>query len=96
MLYDRPYMKKHQGGGSFSVLKWVLIINTVFFLLENVFTRWFGSSILIHYGALWGRSLETGFIWALLTYGFLHQDIFHFLFNFCPECFSNSNTLGLS
>ena len=73
--YARPYVR---GGGLPYGIKMLLIANTAIFLLQT-----FGlNNFLISYFALQPSALFSMFaVWQLVTYMFLHGDIFHILFN---------------
>ena len=85
MLYDRPYMRggpyKRKVGGDFSVLKGILIATIIVFILQNLLSTWFHCSFLTRYGALSGDGIQQGYLWTLVTYGFLHENILHILLN---------------
>lgn len=86
---DRHY--NQSGGGAFgpmrgkSVVTWLLIINCVVFILDNILSS--GSRIpdwMSPY--LIGRfTIDEGIygfqVWRVLTYQFLHADFMHILFN---------------
>lgn len=86
--YYRPSMF---GGFSFfpPVIKTLLIINVAVFIITGFFGRlfYFGDSgtgldqFITKYFALW--PIQTGYFWfwQLLSYQFLHADIWHIFFN---------------
>lgn len=79
--YNRDYMRRPSWGGEFWALKWLVIGNAGFFILQTVFTQWFGSHVLNEYLSLSTHRLFHGFFWTLLSYSFLHADFFHVLIN---------------
>jgi membrane associated rhomboid family serine protease len=57
-------------------VKWIIIANVVIFIVTN-FTPWaFGV-----FGLIPARVIESGWIWQLLSYMFLHAGALHILFN---------------
>jgi len=81
MIYDRPYMKSDFGRRDASVLVWIIGISIAAFVAQNVFFVWFKSPVMTEYLALSKPNMADGFIWTLVTYGFLHANLFHILFN---------------
>ncbi len=81
MIYDRPYMKSDFGRRDASVLVWIIGISIAAFVAQNVFLVWFKSPVMTEYLALSKPNMADGFIWTLVTYGFLHANLFHILFN---------------
>lgn len=82
MIHDRPYMTQRSFyQGTASLLKWVLLINCVVFILQNIFLQWFRTPVLASLFGLSPVGLSHGCIWTLLTYAFLHGDFLHLLFN---------------
>ena len=80
MLDDRPYMREPdwrpetaQGGVSWCLK--LIIINIGFFILQHT-VDWFENSL-----ALYPARLAQGHVWELLTFQFLHGDLFHILIN---------------
>lgn len=90
-IYDRDYVREsyQNGGGTMymgggfaglgPVVKWLLIINTIVFILSI-------SQNLKAYLFLWGTVFPENYIqmiqvWRLFTSQFLHWDAMHFLFN---------------
>jgi membrane associated rhomboid family serine protease len=78
------------GGGGFTLsfppftpmVKWLLGINTAIFLLfvlpgigRGLFER------ALEWFALWPAAVIHGWIWQLVTYSFLHQQLGHWFFN---------------
>src|SRR5208337_3781995 len=81
MLEDRDYMRQPEYGPRVSLTVLVLVVNAVVFLVE-CFTL--GSpprfSLDSHF-ALSVEGVEHGFIWQLLTYQFMHANLWHILIN---------------
>jgi membrane associated rhomboid family serine protease len=63
-------------GGITRAVKYLLLINVGFFLLEFMW-----RSELIYLLGLTPALVKKGFIWQLVTYMFLHGGLFHILFN---------------
>lgn len=81
MLSDRSYMRGDFGRTPPSVLAWFLGLLVGVFVLQNVFTLWFGSGAILDYGALSGTGIRSGHVWSVLTYALLHGGIGHLLLN---------------
>lgn len=85
MLSDRPYMQSAPSRPGPSLLIWLLIINGGFFLAHELLQVLFPSAsragLLVDWLALSSAGFRSGKIWTLVTYGFLHGDILHLLFN---------------
>lgn len=60
-----------------SVVRWLLILNVVFFILQRIFLdRYLGIVGLVP-----ASFLGRGYIWQIVTYMFLHGGLLHILFN---------------
>jgi membrane associated rhomboid family serine protease len=63
----------YQTAGRPWALKWILIVLVAVFLLQNILRHWVGTSFLETYFALYLRNLADGWIYTLVSYGFLHS-----------------------
>jgi membrane associated rhomboid family serine protease len=81
MIYDRPYMRSGFGRREISVLAWIIGITIVSFVVQTLFEVWFKSSLIEQLFALSKDSMAHGFVWSLVTYGFLHAGPLHILVN---------------
>jgi len=73
MLSDRSYMRESYEPRRTGVLTWLISAIVAAFVLQNVFTRWFGAGFAFErLFALSPEGLRAGHAWALVTYGFLH------------------------
>jgi len=80
--YDRDYMRDESrrapaGPSTWSVVIWLIVVNVGAYLLNNLLfynpTRdWFGLSI---------EALASGRVWTLLTYQFIHANLWHLIAN---------------
>lgn len=80
--YDRDYMRDERrhspaGPSTWSVVIWLIVVNVGAYLLNNLLfynpTRdWFGLSI---------EALAEGRVWTLLTYQFIHANLWHLIAN---------------
>lgn len=95
MIYDRPYMKSDFGRREASVLAWIIGITVAAFVAQNIAYVWFKSPILTGLLALSKPGMADGFIWTLVTYGFLHANLFHILFNLLFAFFLGRELLPL-
>ncbi len=59
----------------------LLILNAGVFVLQFLSKSLFSVSFLEPLFGLQGESVQSGYVWQLLTYSFLHVDFFHVLFN---------------
>jgi membrane associated rhomboid family serine protease len=81
MLEDRDYMRQPQYGPHVSLTMVLLVVNVVVFLIE-CFTL--GSPPRFSLDSRFALSVEglkSGFVWQLLTYQFMHANLWHILFN---------------
>jgi membrane associated rhomboid family serine protease len=81
MLEDRDYMRQPQYLPRISLTVVLLVVNAIIFVIE-CFTLgsppWFS---LGNYFALSVEGLKHGFVWQLLTYQFMHANLWHILIN---------------
>lgn len=79
-LSDRDYMREDQGGNSFwardGLIKGLILANVTVFLLQKVF-----GVIPQNMGAMSLDLLRDGQLWTLITYAFVHADLFHLAVN---------------
>jgi membrane associated rhomboid family serine protease len=75
MLQDRPYMRDSYERPRTSVLTWLLCSIVAVYLVQSVLVHlfpgtayWFESAL-----GLSAYSLRSGYVWTLVTYGFLHD-----------------------
>ena len=81
MIEDRYYMRSSPFGSRRSATLMLLIANALAFLIECIH---YGSSPQFFDGdylALSWAGLKHGYIWQLLTFQFLHANIWHLIFN---------------
>lgn len=62
-------------------LKALLIANGVVFFLQSVALYWFQSQVFLNLFALSGANVSKGFVWTLVSYSFLHANVWHLLLN---------------
>jgi membrane associated rhomboid family serine protease len=75
MLQDRPYMRDGYERPRTSVLTWLLSTMVGVYLVQTILARFFPATAYWFESAL-GLSaygLKSGFVWTLVTYGFLHD-----------------------
>lgn len=79
MLDDRDYMRATGYGHNrwHTLTATLLIVNGVIFLFEALAPRLFPYGYL----ALSGAGLSRGYVWQLLTFQFLHANLWHLLLN---------------
>lgn len=88
--YERDYHREESRGGlgnrltMFSVVTWLLILNTFIWLWDEIF----GPSFRAHWMALgqymyfsWDKSVVGLQFWRWFTFQFVHADFWHLLFN---------------
>ena len=87
MIYDRPYMRSDSDRRELSVLAWIIGITIGAFVVQTVFGVWFKSPFIEEAFALSQESMARGFVWSLVTYGFLHGGALHILVNLLATFF---------
>ncbi len=80
MLSDRDYMREEDQGTRLSWTVMLLIALVVVFAAEAIAETYMGLS-LKQYGALSSRVWQSGWVWQLLTFQFLHGGFAHLFFN---------------
>jgi membrane associated rhomboid family serine protease len=80
MLADRDYMREEDNGMGLSWTVMLLIALVVVFAAAAIAKAYLGLS-LQDYGALSKRVWQSGWVWQLLTFQFLHVDFPHLFFN---------------
>jgi membrane associated rhomboid family serine protease len=81
MLEDRDYMRQPEYGPRISLTVVLLVVNAVVFLVECFTLGNPPRFSLDSRFALSVEGLRSGFIWQLLTYQFMHANLWHILFN---------------
>ncbi len=74
MLSDRAYMREDYQRPKTSILVWLILAIVAGFLLQTIFLRWFGAGR--GFSSLFALSisgLQSGKVWTLLSYSFLHS-----------------------
>ena len=64
-----------------SMVRRIIWANIAVFLVQNVFHVWFRSHFVEEFFALSIKGLFSGFVWQVVTYSFLHENVFHILVN---------------
>lgn len=84
-IYERDYMngnrRRAAAGFELSPVKILILLNVACFLAEAFAERAYGSAAVSEWFALSPTALSHGRVWTLLTYSFLHADIFHIFCN---------------
>ncbi len=82
MMYDRPYMKTSHEEQAKRTLLWIIGITVAVYVLQRLFQVSGAENFFETYFAFNSQSLSRGFIWAPVTYAFLHAPgIMHILVN---------------
>lgn len=82
MIYDRPYMRPDgRRPVRWTAMHWILYGTIGAFVLQMIALNWFRNSAVIDLFALSSESIHHGFVWSLLTYGFLHGGLLHIAVN---------------
>ena len=82
MLEDRDYMRQPEYGPRVSLTVALLIVNAVIFGIQWLASRTLsGAEIQGTYFALSLPGLQHGYAWQLLTFQFMHANIWHLAFN---------------
>ena len=80
MLDDRPYMRRDEGHVERPAWLVLIIINAACFAFQLIDHAYIRSNIF-DYLALSSTGLKHGYVWQVLTFQFLHADLFHLLGN---------------
>ena len=96
MIYDRTYMQRPGSYSATPALTKLIIINIAVFIVQNIALIWFHSPAFMKFFGLSGTSLQSGYLWTLVTYGFLHDSVMgsgllHILFNMLVIFFMGRN-----
>lgn len=67
--------------GHCPALKGIILVTASMFILQTLLRIWFRVPLLESFGALTPKSFQSGYIWTLLTYGFLHGGLLHVFLN---------------
>lgn len=81
MLDDRPYMKRVSFGSACPAVKAILWINAAVFVLQALLEKWGGVYAMREVFALSQEELARGYVFQLISYQFLHGDLWHLLGN---------------
>ncbi len=84
MLYDRPYMREQEPvsrPNPYKPLYFLLGSIAGVYLLQIIFRQPWAKPHFDLVFSLSSSALSDGRVWPLLTYGFLHANFFHILFN---------------
>src|SRR5215813_6510422 len=82
MLEDRYYMRGSQFDSRFTATVTLLLVNIAVFLVQLALIQ-FAHFDAVPYFALSVAGLKHGYVWQLLTYGFMHSssNLLHLVFN---------------
>jgi membrane associated rhomboid family serine protease len=80
MLEDRYYMRGSQFDSRFTATVTLLLVNIAVFLIKEALIQ-FAHFDMASYLALSVVGLKHGYVWQLLTYGFLHVGLLHLILN---------------
>lgn len=80
---DRSYMRRSESeySNNLEVVKWLIIVNIAVFVLQGILRVWFGNLFIGKYFSLSPAALSAGYVWTIITYGFLHASFIHILVN---------------
>src|ERR1017187_444077 len=82
MLEERDYMRQPEYGRRMSLTVALIIVNAIIFVFELLVSRYSHSLYIENqYFALSKEGLESGFVWQLLTFQFMHAGVWHLVFN---------------
>jgi membrane associated rhomboid family serine protease len=75
MLSDRPYMREDYRPERTSFLIWLLCAIVAGFVIQNVFAVWLQRGDFEHLAALSPTGLRHGYVWTLLTFPLLQDNL---------------------
>ncbi len=75
-------------------VKTLLIINLAVFVIQQTGDRFFGTDFLGFFGLIPIAVVNSGWIWQLFTYAFLHGDVMHLFLNLLMLFFIGSEIEG--
>ncbi len=88
MLYDRPYYREPAGPQGlqgrmqtikgWSAVKTLIVANVIVFLIQMVLPM---NWMLEHFALIPAKVIHQGYVWTLVTAGFMHGNVMHILFN---------------
>ncbi len=81
MLSERDYMSARQDNSPYSCFRLLLLIIPAIYVLQVMEGFFFKSNGIEYFGALSGNNIRDLYLWTLFSYGFLHNDFYHILFN---------------
>jgi membrane associated rhomboid family serine protease len=81
MLEDRDYMREPDYGPRVSFTVALLIVNAIVFVGKYVAERSGMGGFIDHYLSLSLPGMKSGYVWQLLSFQFLHANVWHLLFN---------------
>lgn len=81
MLDDRPYMKRVSFGSVCPAVKAILWTNAAVFVLQALLEKWGGVHAVWNVFALSQEGLARGYVFQLISYQFLHGNLWHLLGN---------------
>jgi membrane associated rhomboid family serine protease len=70
-----------KGQYSWDTLKVLLGLMVLIFTIDRIGLAWFGNNFLRYYLLLSSEGLREGNIWQLVSYLFMHEDIWHIFYN---------------
>jgi len=80
-------------------MHWILFGTIAVFVLQLIATTWFRSPVLSNLFALSGESIQSGYVWTLLSYGLLHSTegmwLLHIGFNMLMLYFFGRHLVGV-
>ena len=80
MLEDRYYMRGSRFDSRFTATVTLLLVNIAVFVFTSILLR-FSKFPVTDYFALSVEGLKHGYVWQLITYGFMHAGLLHLIFN---------------
>lgn len=85
-IYTRSYMRDDalRPPRAFDMVKWILIVLAAAFVLQSIVSVWIGgrtAQTVLSYFWLDRNNITRGLFYTPITYGLLHRDFFHLLFN---------------
>ena len=91
MLNERTYMYSTRGIFKRSICDSLIIILIVLFIFQSIFDLISDHNFIYQYLSFNSSTIRSGYVWSLITYGFLHDGPLHLIMNLLGLHFISRN-----